>query len=182
MAGYTYDRLNGEDNIGDSDGFIVAFSKNGSQLWTRLIGSVSSYSVDKISSIATDNDGNLYTIGISNGDFRNYPPLYTMYNLGHTDLFVTKISSDNELLWLKSFGTKQEDGIYRDVATINAAIAVDNSGNIYTAGTTNGLFTSTGGAGSIANYRTWDAFVAKLPVPAATNIAPTANAGLDFSV
>jgi hypothetical protein len=182
VAGYTYAWLNGEENIGDSDGFIVAFSKNGTQLWTRLIGSTSSYSVDKISSIATDDDGNLYTIGMTNGSFRNYPPLYTMYNLGKTDLFVTKISSDNELHWLKMFGTKQSDGFYRDVATVNAAIAVDNNGNIFTTGTTNGQFTSTGGPGPLANGNYWHAFVAKLPVPTTTNIAPLANAGADSSV
>ena len=100
IAGNTYGWLNGEPNSGDRDGFIVAFRKNGAVLWTKLIGS-SNGRMDKISSIATDASGNLYAIGITTGNFYQYPPLNSMFNRGYTDIFVTKVNSDKDVIWLK---------------------------------------------------------------------------------
>ncbi len=78
---------------------------------------------DLSASTATDPDGNVYivggTTGSSGGD-----------NAGLRDALVTKYDSQGNLLWTKEFGTTRSDTI--------SSIAVDNQGNFYLAGLTEG--------------------------------------------
>lgn len=63
------------------------------------------------------------------------------------DLFVAKYDSSGKMIWLRQFGTDNNDYVY--------GIAADHSG-VYVTGQTNGTFPGETNAGGI------DAFIAKL--------------------
>lgn len=97
--------------------------------------------------VVRDGSGNLYFIGSTVGGLLN------LANKGGKDLFVTKVSSAGSVLWTTLIGgTADEDA---------AGIALDASGNIYVAGTTNGTIQTTP-LSSTANLGGTDIFVAKL--------------------
>jgi hypothetical protein len=114
-------------------------------------------------SIAVDSSGNIYTTGFFRGtaDFDPGVGVTNLTAVGELDAFVSKLDSTGALIWAKSFGG--DDAIY------SKSIAVDSSGNVYTAGhfigtadfdpgpgTTNLITVS---APSVFNY---DVFVSKL--------------------
>ena len=79
-------------------------------------------------SIAVDSSGNIYTTGFFRGT-ADFDPGVGVTNLtatGEIDAFVSKLDSTGALIWAKSFGG--DDEIY------SKSIAVDSSGNVYTAG------------------------------------------------
>jgi len=79
-------------------------------------------------SIAVDSSGNIYTTGFFRGT-ADFDPGVGVTNLtatGEIDAFVSKLDSTGALIWAKSFGG--DDKIY------SKSIAVDSSGNVYTAG------------------------------------------------
>jgi len=79
-------------------------------------------------SVAVDSSGNVYTTGHFGGtvDFDPGAGTTNLTSNGHEDVFVSKLDSSGDLVWAKSFG-----GTGRDRGW---AVAVDSSGNVYTAG------------------------------------------------
>ncbi len=97
----------------------------------------------KVSSIATDNSFNIYTMGslITNADFVYTAATYTLNNAdssGH--LFISKLDSAYNLKWVKKFGSKNYD--------IPGSITADYSGNIYSTGEFTGVIDLDPGPGS----------------------------------
>ena len=93
---------------------------NGQNLLTKAGGPANDEALD----IETDASGNSYITGYvgSIADFGSFSSTH----LGSQDIFVAKINSSGDFLWVKSFGgTNVERGL---------DIALDNNGNLYLTG------------------------------------------------
>ncbi|MBP0904061.1 T9SS type A sorting domain-containing protein [Mariniflexile gromovii] len=84
---------------------------------------------DVVSKIHVDNEGNIYSTGFYAEDC-DFDPTEGSYILQHsfdTDIFVSKINKNGELIWAKSIGGTANDA-GRDIST-------DADGNVYITGT-----------------------------------------------
>ncbi|MEN8250728.1 MAG: SBBP repeat-containing protein [Bacteroidota bacterium] len=151
------------------DAFLVAFSQNGTELWSKQFGENGE---DVARSITTDDSGNVYVTGTTTGGWNYDTWGYGIMFYGYSDVYVVKFDNSGAFNWFTMFG-----GRYVDTAE---SITVDNSGNVYVAGSTESILASPTSYDKSPGY--WDIFLAKLAGPEATNIAPLADAGADFSV
>ncbi len=121
--------------------------------WARSIKGTDS---DRVASIAVDDLGNLYAVGIFRDTIldANNSPLITSH--GSFDIYVQKTDTDGNVLWSKSFG-----GIGYDFVS---TIKVDHSGNIIITGNFVDTVDFDPGAGTfdIASHGTRDVYVLKL--------------------
>jgi len=138
IAGYTNSSLDGQNNNGSGDAFITKFNNDGSKVWTKLLGGVSS---DSAYSISTTNDGSIYIVGYTLGSINGQS------NKGFGDAFITKFNSDGSNVWTTLLG-----GISRDLAN-SVSTAID--GSIYIAGYTDNSLDGQSNNGST------DAFITK---------------------
>lgn len=123
-------------NMGSSwDVFITKINSAGTYAWTKRMGGLKS---DTGNGIAVDNSDNIYIVG----DFRtnvnfakDWNQIDNKTNAGNgstTDIFITKINSDDSYGWTKCIrGTNVNDDLGND-------IAIDNNGNIYITGAFSG--------------------------------------------
>jgi hypothetical protein len=74
--------------------------------------------------IATDNAGNVYVAGITDGTLPGSP----VTNQGAYDLFLVKYNSTGDNVWTRQMGSPNNDTV--------SGVAVDSGGNIYVAGRT----------------------------------------------
>jgi len=95
--------LDGYTNIRGSDIFISKFSSNGSQQWTKHIGSIGE---DYVYSISTAHDGSIYITGTVDGN-----------SLDNT--FIIKYNSDGSRQWRQDLGYLSSG--------VRCAVAVDGS-------------------------------------------------------
>jgi hypothetical protein len=124
------------------------FGARGQALWVQKAGSSGN---DMGRSIASTSDGHLVAIG----EFRDTVKISasTFTSLGGTDVLVAKLdASTGEIIWAKPFGSTGEDA--------GSAIATDDAGNVYLAGSFDGAITFGGPTMQTAGGR--DAFVASL--------------------
>lgn len=111
---------------GHEDIFIKKLDSIGNLLWIKQIGGTG---YDVITEITTDLEGNVYATGW----FQNtvdFDPGIGVTNLtsnGSLDIFILKLDSLGNFLWVKQMG-----GIGAD---LSYSIKVDNLGNIFTTGT-----------------------------------------------
>ena len=116
--------LGGPENPGaGGDSFITKYDNDGNKLWTRTLGS--STGDEYFGDAATDDLGNVYVAGETNGSLDSHQ------NLGGTDAFFAKYDPDGNLVWSRQVGTSENDSFSR--------VAVDSDGYFYTVGYTNGL-------------------------------------------
>ncbi|MCB9256771.1 MAG: SBBP repeat-containing protein [Chitinophagales bacterium] len=85
------------------------------------------------SDIAIDSNGDVYTVGIFQGNVDFDPGIapgeeYYINSFGGDDGFISKLSADGDFLWALSFGTT----MHSESVT---AVDVDNEGNVYLTGT-----------------------------------------------
>ncbi|MEQ8908604.1 MAG: SBBP repeat-containing protein [Vicingaceae bacterium] len=111
--------------VGGRDIFVQKMDASGNFLWAKAFGGSG---VDYGVSITVDASGNVYTTGRfeSTVDFDPGAGIANLISAGSSDIFVQKLDATGNLLWAKSFG-----GFAFDVGN---SIAVDASGNVYTAG------------------------------------------------
>ena len=112
---------------------------------------------DKGYSVAVDSSGNIYTTGIFSGTVDFDPGVGTanLTSAGSWEVFVSKLNSAGELVWVKKFGSTAADQ--------GRAIAVDTLGNVYTTGSFSGTVDFDPGAGTSNLFSGQDAvFVLKL--------------------
>lgn len=119
IAGDTSGSFDGNNKIGNFDIAVVKIDRDGNKKWSRQIGSPD---WDRIRSIASDQNGNTYLLGLTLGS------LDGQGSTGWPSLFVTKIAADGNQLWLRQISIDAQDDV-RD-------IAVNSSGNIYVTGGT----------------------------------------------
>ena len=117
----------GEDDLtsnGFIDSYVAKFDSDGNFLFAQNIGGGSS---DYGNSIATDNDGNVWTTGgfersiDIDGDGTN-----DLTNNGSDDSYVAKFDSEGNFLFAQNIGGGRFDEGY--------GIATDNDGNVWTTG------------------------------------------------
>ena len=149
-AGITY-----LTSIGSVDSFIQKLDTNGNFLWVNQIGGNSE---DYGESITTDANGSIYTTG----NFRNIvdfdPGVGTanLTSLGSNDIFIQKLNTSGNLLWVVQIGGGYSDG--------GISITTDTNGNVYTTGSFSGTVDFDPGIG-ITNFTSLgfsDIFIQKL--------------------
>jgi len=116
-------------NIG---AFVAKYDANGNHLWTRSLKS-SGWQLSR--SVAVDLFGNVYLAGHTDGSLEGN-------NAGEIDAWVAKYDSSGNLQWIDQFGTPSND--------IAWEIKVDNSGNVYLGGDTQGSLAGTNAGGTDA--------------------------------
>jgi hypothetical protein len=107
----------------DNDGhaYISKLDADGNYVWVR---SLSGKSTGR--TVVTDQDGNVYAGGSFSGsfDFDNGVGEITLSSNGQNDAFIAKYAPNGDLLWAKSFGGQNHDGIVRLAINENGDIAV----------------------------------------------------------
>ncbi|NER35226.1 MAG: hypothetical protein F6J93_14650, partial [Oscillatoria sp. SIO1A7] len=135
VTGYTKGSLGGT-NAGLYDAFISKYDSDGNLIWLEQFGTNAS---DRGYGITTDNNGNFYVTGQTNGELGGN-------NAGNDDIFLAKYDSSGNQQWSQQVGSSNNDQPY-DVTT-------DSNGNIYITGSTEGDLGGT-------NAGSHDIFVAK---------------------
>lgn len=106
----------------ETDTFIVKLNSDGSFAWAANFGNGNG------SSVAVDNESNVYTAGRFSGTV-DFDPGIGTFNLtsnGLNDVFISKLDTDGNFVWARNFGG--------DNFISSSDIAVDNAGNVYTMG------------------------------------------------
>ncbi len=129
------------------NGLIYKYSPNGELLWYRQFGGSEH---DYGTSISVDNVGNVYVTGQFQGtaDFGSF----NLISTGGMDIFIAKIDSDGNWLWVKHTGSNSDD--------YGRSISVDNVGNVYVTGSFAG--TASFGITTLSSSGSNDIFIAKM--------------------
>jgi ribosomal protein S11 len=112
-------------SAGERDVFIQKLDTSGNFVWAKSFGGSES---EEGYSIAVDASGNILTLGVFENtvDFDPGAGTTNLSSTGRNDVFVQKLDPSGNLIWAKSFGNSTYDYGY--------AIAVDDTGNVYSAG------------------------------------------------
>ncbi|MCT7997590.1 SBBP repeat-containing protein, partial [Laspinema olomoucense] len=140
MIGTTEGSL-GDTNAGSSDVWVSKHTGDGDLVWIRQLGASGS---DESSDISIDSNGNIYITGNTHNSLGGLNG-----GNGNPDTFVAKYDNNGNRLWVRQLGTSAED--------YSAAIATDESSNVYITGNT---FGSLGSANAGSSYSS-DAFISK---------------------
>ena len=165
ITGYTDGTFSGNTSLGSYDGFVAKYSSTGTLAWVKQFGTTSDdYSIAS----KTDSAGNTYVAGWTSGQLTGNTAL------GGYDGFLAKYNTSGTRLWVKQFGTNSND--YAN------GLSIDNLGNIYISGWTEGSFptyTNQGGQDSyIALFDTNGNQLSIPAIPAVITVAATdADAG-----
>jgi len=138
IAGYVHGSIDGQEHFGMSDIVVQKYSDTGSRSWTRIIGQEDN---DSGLCITTDNKGNAYVGGSSNGDLGGFQS-------SGDDAVVIKILANGEIQWIQQLGGPNGQ------EWVNG-VTVDGYGDVLVTG-----FTQAGLGGKL-NQGGQDAFVAK---------------------
>ncbi|MEW6493979.1 MAG: SBBP repeat-containing protein [Cyanobacteriota bacterium] len=119
VAGGTTGTLGEANNEESRDALVAKYDSLGNLLWTKQLGTSSA---DTIYGIATDNQGNFYVTGFTEGD------LAAPKQAEVSDTWLAKYDSDGNELWIQQFG---EASISQGFS-----IDVDDDSNVYLSGIT----------------------------------------------
>lgn len=143
----------------NGDVFVCKLDSNGNLLWVKTMGGTGP---DDAKSIAVDVNGNVYTTGIFRAT-ADFDPSAVVYNLvnpntNRWDVFVSKLDTNGNFVWAKSFGNPTQD----DYAF---GIKVDLLGNVYSTGNFNGNVDFDPGASVVNLNSLYDTtYISKLDV------------------
>jgi len=140
---------------GSSDVFISKLDASGNLVFAKRFGGGIS---DLGYSIAVDSTGNIYTTGFFQ-DTVDFDPSAGTTNLttaGLSDVFISKLDASGNLVFAKRFGAAEADA--------GRSIALDSTGNIYTAGYFEQTvdFDPSAGTTNLTSAGRSDVFVSKL--------------------
>jgi Ca2+-binding RTX toxin-like protein len=141
--GRTADNLQGPSSAqGKEDIFLSKNDANGNPLWIRQFGTsaVDSVYFGGMEIAKVNNEEHIFLTGFTSGNLGGT-------NVGSFDAWIARYNLNGDRIWLKQFGTPQ-----LDYAT---DITVDNAGNIFVTGFTEGSLGAT-------NKGATDGWVAKL--------------------
>jgi|WetSurMetagenome_2_1015567.scaffolds.fasta_scaffold87719_2 hypothetical protein len=127
-------------NPGNNDAFLKKYNSSGLPQWVEYLGSTDAAS-ELGTGVAADNNGDIFVTGYTRGNLNGST------NAGGADAFIVKYSSSGILQWTRTLGSSSDE--------YALSIAVDQSGNAYIAGYTNGNM------GESINQGNEDAFIAK---------------------
>ncbi len=131
--------------LGSDDGksiFISKYDKNRKLVWKKQYGSSK---WDDLAAAQTDKDNNIMLAGTAYGDFEGKS------RLGVGDVFVMKVNSSGEIIWVDQTGSNNDEWVN--------GIYVDRNGNIFVTGGTWGSLDNnefSGGYGSDMFVGKWD--------------------------
>jgi hypothetical protein len=131
VTGQTKGNLNGNQNSGGSDNFVIKYAPNGNQLWTNQFGTVGD---DNTIGIGLDKNGDIYVAGLTKGS------LSGSTNAGDYDIFVTKLDSSGVRSWSQQLGYAGQDTAYK--------LLINNADTIYITGGISGSLEGQPYAGS----------------------------------
>ncbi len=117
IVGGTTGSLGGSNNGDSRDALVTKYDSQGNVLFTRQFGTST---LDTISEIDTDAQGNFYVAGITAGNLEGTRQGES------TDAFVAKFDSNGNQQWIQQFGQNQIFQSY--------SIDVDDAGNAYVTG------------------------------------------------
>jgi uncharacterized delta-60 repeat protein len=123
ISGYTYGSFDGYTNNGQADVFLIKLFWNGSVAWIKQWGTDKE---DKGLSLAVAAGGNVYVSGSTDGSIDGN------MNNGGKDIFISKFKNDGTKIWTLQKGTDKNDE--------SSSITLNNIGNFYVTGTTDGSF------------------------------------------
>ena len=111
-------------NGGNFDVFLAKFAANGTLLWSTFLGGNGN---EGGQGLAVTSDGSCYVTGLTRStDFPTQNAYDSTYNGGFSDVFVTKFSSEGNLLWSTLLGgIDWDDGL---------GIAAASDGSCYVTG------------------------------------------------
>ena len=136
VTGYSRGNLKENAHQGNGDIILVKYNESGSLQWTQQLGTGGD---DWAWGVATDNSGNAYITGSSQGSLDGNS------HAGADDFFLAKYDSSGNKQWVRLIGTSSTD--------FGRGLATDGSGNIYATGFTRGDFDNhTHGGGSSCWY------------------------------
>ncbi len=145
-------------NLSASSGydiFILKLDALGNFVWAKNIGGASD---ERVSSIALDALGNVYTTGCFFGttDFDPGSGTFNLTSAGGYDIFISKLDSSGNFILAKNMGGT--------ISVFGNSIVIDATGNIYTTGEFNGTadFDPNVGVVNITSAGSYDIFVSKL--------------------
>ena len=121
IVGSTTGELTTQPNAGAKDAFVQKLDSSGEQIWVTQFGTAEE---DEAFKVAIDSSGNVVVVGVTSGALPGQRPI------GEQDLFLTKIDSKGQQVWMVQLGTDKGD-IANDVT-------IDSGGNVYIAGTVGG--------------------------------------------
>lgn len=114
-------------SLGFNDVFTLKLDANGDFLWAKQLGGTDTYVFSN--SMSLDVSGNVYTTGsfIDVVDFNPGTGTFNMTSSSFSDdIFISKLDASGNFVWAKKIGGASTD--------VGYAIAVDDSGNVYTTG------------------------------------------------
>jgi hypothetical protein len=120
LTGTTTGDLAGTNANSSYDAWVAKYSSNGDRIWIEQFG-FSAW--DFSDGIAIDSNDNIYLTGSTDG-------ILAGNNLGFSDAWVAKYSSNGDRIWIKQFGSSSLD--------YSREIAIDSNDNIYLNGFTYG--------------------------------------------
>ncbi len=143
-------------SAGGQDMFISKLDPSGNFVWAKSMGGPNS---DYPRSIVIDRYNNLFISGSFAGtcDFDPGPAINTLSSIGGSaDIFVSKLNTSGNFLWAKSMGSTGTE--------YGNSLALDASGNIYTAGFFDGTVDFDPGPGtcSLISEGGYDIYISKL--------------------
>lgn len=122
-----------------ADAFVCKLDSAGALVWARKLGGTSTDGAD---SVAVDAAGNVYTVGVFQGtaDFDPGPGTFELTaDPGSSDAFVSKLDQDGNFVWAGRLGGIGSQGFVK---------VVEAQGNLYMAGSFNGVVDCDPGPGS----------------------------------
>ena len=114
---------------GEADGFAAKLDPDGNLTWNTFLGGNEG---DFGQALAVDGSGNVYVAGESDATWGGSP--VQDYNGGAADAFAAKLDPDGNLILNTFLGGNEGD--------FGGAMAVDGSGNVYVAGTSDATWGS----------------------------------------
>ncbi len=142
-------------SAGYYDTFVSKLDSSGNIVWAKSMGG-SDY--DYGLGVAVDSSGNVYTSGtyLGTADFDPSAGVFYLTSVGQEDIFVSKLDSNGNIVWVKGMGGMSEEYCYDMV--------IDSSGSVYTTGYFSGTADFDPGTGvfNLTSEGDDDSFVSKL--------------------
>ncbi|HZG01336.1 MAG TPA: SBBP repeat-containing protein, partial [Chitinophagales bacterium] len=143
------------------DIFISKVDPAGNFIWAKRIGGIAG--PDIANGMCIDNSDNLYLTGYFQGtvDFDPGTGVFNVDAVGTEDIFVCKLDSSGNLVWVKTMGGVGTTG--NDISHGNA-IAIDSSANVYVTGYFGSTvdFDPNGGVFNLTSSSAQNVFISKL--------------------
>ena len=137
-------------NKGAQDIYIAKFNENGKFQWAKQVAGNGS---DLVNNIVVDNDKNFYLAGYFMSDSINFNNEKTLYKKKGTDIFIAKYNEEGNCLWAENIAGDDND--------YDNGLAVDEFGNIYTAGTFNSPILEFNNGHNLIQSNSQEGFISK---------------------